>query len=50
MDSNEDFYRRYLDDPTTVQPGGTPMAAPAPTSVDENLVEYLRRYLDDPDA
>ncbi len=42
----QDYFRRYLDDPVNVGTPGTPVAFDTGTEDAETL--YLRRYLDDP--
>jgi hypothetical protein len=42
-----DYYRKYLDDPNSIQTGETPQATPGPETIDINI-SYYRKYLVDP--
>ena len=46
MDTNETYFRKWLDDPVVIQPGPTEQAAAQPEVPDTN-VPYYKRYLND---
>lgn len=47
MATDEDYFRKYLDDPIAINSTPTPQQPSATQPTDSNIT-YYRKYLDDP--